>query len=175
MHHCCVCMCVYEHNTNWNGMQFPKQVTISACAFVPESLILHEENRVWRAMTNFLDHSHISLFTAAELQCCFVCKGISVKYNHYISSLSVSYFHPLSIWQEKDEQEDPASKVPNRVHHATDEEKLASTVMSQKDGPEEFSDCTKTTKTADGEGEVVRLLLLSLLYCSSVYSQIINQ
>ncbi|XP_050976335.1 transforming acidic coiled-coil-containing protein 1 isoform X2 [Labeo rohita] len=51
--------------------------------------------------------------------------------------------------QEKDEQEDPASKVPNRVHHATDEEKLASTVMSQKDGPEEFSDCTKTTKTAD--------------------------
>ncbi|XP_058645476.1 transforming acidic coiled-coil-containing protein 1 isoform X2 [Onychostoma macrolepis] len=54
--------------------------------------------------------------------------------------------------QEKDEQEDPASKLPHRVHHATDEEKLASTVMGQKDGPEEFSDCTKTTtstKTAD--------------------------
>lgn len=55
-------------------------------------------------------------------------------------------------------QEDPASKLPHRVHHATDEEKLASTVMGQKDGPEEFSDCTKTTtctKTADGEGTVV--------------------
>ncbi|XP_042620825.1 transforming acidic coiled-coil-containing protein 1-like isoform X1 [Cyprinus carpio] len=54
--------------------------------------------------------------------------------------------------QEKDVQEDPASKLPHRVHHATDEEKLASTVMGQKDGPEEFSDCTKTTtctKTAD--------------------------
>ncbi|XP_016091500.1 transforming acidic coiled-coil-containing protein 1 isoform X1 [Sinocyclocheilus grahami] len=47
--------------------------------------------------------------------------------------------------QEKDEQEDPASKLPHRVHHATDEEKLASTVMGQKDGPEDFSDCTKTT------------------------------
>uniref|UniRef100_A0A671QWW0 Transforming, acidic coiled-coil containing protein 1 n=1 Tax=Sinocyclocheilus anshuiensis TaxID=1608454 RepID=A0A671QWW0_9TELE len=57
--------------------------------------------------------------------------------------------------QEKDEQKDPASKLPHRVHHATDEEKLASTVMGQKDGPEDFSDCTKTTtstKTADGEG-----------------------
>ncbi|KAK2871287.1 hypothetical protein QQF64_002446 [Cirrhinus molitorella] len=54
--------------------------------------------------------------------------------------------------QEKEEQEDPASKLPHRVHHATDEEKLASTVMGQKDGPDEFSDCTKTTtstKTAD--------------------------
>ncbi|XP_073685143.1 transforming acidic coiled-coil-containing protein 1 isoform X2 [Garra rufa] len=54
--------------------------------------------------------------------------------------------------QEKDEEEDPASKLPHRIHHATDEEKLASTVMGQKDGPEEFSDCTKTTtstKTAD--------------------------
>ncbi|XP_026129320.1 transforming acidic coiled-coil-containing protein 1-like isoform X2 [Carassius auratus] len=54
--------------------------------------------------------------------------------------------------QEKDEQEDPASTLPHRVHHATDEEKLASTVMGQKDGPEEFSDCTETTtstKTAD--------------------------
>ncbi|XP_042588318.1 transforming acidic coiled-coil-containing protein 1 isoform X4 [Cyprinus carpio] len=54
--------------------------------------------------------------------------------------------------QEKDEQEDPASKLPHRIHHATDEEKLASTVMGQKDGPEDFSDCTKTTtstKTAD--------------------------
>ncbi|XP_043106495.1 transforming acidic coiled-coil-containing protein 1 isoform X2 [Puntigrus tetrazona] len=52
--------------------------------------------------------------------------------------------------QEKDELEDPASKLPHRVHHATDEEKLASTVMGQKDGPEEFSDCTKSsTKTAD--------------------------
>ncbi|XP_051767180.1 transforming acidic coiled-coil-containing protein 1 isoform X2 [Ctenopharyngodon idella] len=54
--------------------------------------------------------------------------------------------------QEKDVQENPASKLPHRVHHATDEEKLASTVMGQKDGPEEFSDCTKTTtctKTAD--------------------------
>uniref|UniRef100_A0A672S0C5 Transforming, acidic coiled-coil containing protein 1 n=1 Tax=Sinocyclocheilus grahami TaxID=75366 RepID=A0A672S0C5_SINGR len=77
----------------------------------------------------------------------------SVKYNHYIIN--------------KDVQEDPASKLPHRVHHATDEEKLASTVMGQKDGPEEFSDCTKTTtctKTADGEGEVLRSLLLSLLY-----------
>ncbi|XP_059395653.1 transforming acidic coiled-coil-containing protein 1-like isoform X2 [Carassius carassius] len=54
--------------------------------------------------------------------------------------------------QEKDEQEDPASKLPHRVHHATDEEKLASTVMGQKDGPEDFSDSTETTtstKTAD--------------------------
>ncbi|XP_016340409.1 transforming acidic coiled-coil-containing protein 1-like isoform X2 [Sinocyclocheilus anshuiensis] len=53
--------------------------------------------------------------------------------------------------QEKDVQEDPASKLPHRVHHATDEEKLASTVIGQKDGPE-FSDYTKTTtctKTAD--------------------------
>jgi len=51
-------------------------------------------------------------------------------------------------------QEDPESKLPQRVHHATDEEKLASTVMGQKDEQEEFSDCTKTntcTKTADGE------------------------
>uniref|UniRef100_A0A673H119 Transforming acidic coiled-coil-containing protein 1-like n=1 Tax=Sinocyclocheilus rhinocerous TaxID=307959 RepID=A0A673H119_9TELE len=69
--------------------------------------------------------------------------------------------------KEKDVQEDPASKLPHRVHHATDEEKLASTVMGQKDGPEEFSDCTKTTtctKTADGEGEVLSSLLLSLFY-----------
>ncbi|XP_051971859.1 transforming acidic coiled-coil-containing protein 1 isoform X2 [Xyrauchen texanus] len=54
--------------------------------------------------------------------------------------------------QEKDVQEDPASELPHRVQHATDEEKLASTVMGQKDGVEEFSDCTKTitsTKTAD--------------------------
>ncbi|XP_067290141.1 transforming acidic coiled-coil-containing protein 1 isoform X2 [Pseudorasbora parva] len=53
--------------------------------------------------------------------------------------------------QEKDVEEDPASKLPHRVHHATDEEKLASTVMGQKDGTEEI-DCTKTTsctKTAD--------------------------
>ncbi len=50
--------------------------------------------------------------------------------------------------------------------------------MGQKDGVEEFSDCTKTTtstKNADGEGEVVSLLLLCLLYRSSAYSQIINQ
>lgn len=68
-------------------------------------------------------------------------------------------------------QEDPASKLPHRVHHATDEEKLASTVMGQKDGPEEFSDCTKTTtctKTADGEEEVLRTApsaLLAVLQC----------
>ncbi|XP_051541660.1 transforming acidic coiled-coil-containing protein 1-like isoform X2 [Myxocyprinus asiaticus] len=49
--------------------------------------------------------------------------------------------------QEKDVQEDPASELPHRVQHATDEEKL---VMGQKDGVDEFSDCTKTcTKTAD--------------------------
>ncbi|XP_051539413.1 transforming acidic coiled-coil-containing protein 1-like isoform X2 [Myxocyprinus asiaticus] len=54
--------------------------------------------------------------------------------------------------QEKDVQKDPASELPHRVRHATDEEKLASTVMGQKDEMEEFSDCTKTitsTKTAD--------------------------
>ncbi|XP_051973509.1 transforming acidic coiled-coil-containing protein 1-like isoform X2 [Xyrauchen texanus] len=49
--------------------------------------------------------------------------------------------------QEKDVQEDPTSELPHRVQHATDEEKL---VMGQKDGVDEFSDCTETfTKTAD--------------------------
>lgn len=47
--------------------------------------------------------------------------------------------------QEKGMEEDPASELPHRVQHATDEEKLASTVMGQKDGVEEISDCTKTT------------------------------
>ncbi|XP_056322206.1 transforming acidic coiled-coil-containing protein 1 isoform X2 [Danio aesculapii] len=53
--------------------------------------------------------------------------------------------------QENDVQEDAGSKLSNRVHHATDEEKLASTVMIQKDGTEEFSDYkpTNCTKTAD--------------------------
>lgn len=51
--------------------------------------------------------------------------------------------------QEKDE--DPASELPHRVEHATDEEKLASTVMGQKDGVEDFSDCTKTTKSSKAD------------------------
>lgn len=53
--------------------------------------------------------------------------------------------------QENDVQEDSGSKLSNRVHHATDEEKLASTVMIQKDGTEEFSDykTSTCTKTAD--------------------------
>ncbi|XP_056592388.1 transforming acidic coiled-coil-containing protein 1 isoform X2 [Triplophysa dalaica] len=48
--------------------------------------------------------------------------------------------------QEKDVQDDPSSELPHRVQHATDEEKLASTVMGQKDDVEDFSECDKTTK-----------------------------
>ncbi|XP_057176883.1 transforming acidic coiled-coil-containing protein 1 isoform X2 [Triplophysa rosa] len=48
--------------------------------------------------------------------------------------------------QEKDVQDDPAAELPHRVQHATDEEKLASTVMGQKDDVEDFLECIKTTK-----------------------------
>uniref|UniRef100_A0A8C2K6A3 Transforming, acidic coiled-coil containing protein 1 n=1 Tax=Cyprinus carpio TaxID=7962 RepID=A0A8C2K6A3_CYPCA len=83
-----------------------------------------------------------------------------------LNSCKVKKYENQSLVLDVCNQEDPASKLPHRVHHATDEEKLASTVMGQKDGPEEFSDCTKTTtctKTADGEEEVLRTAPSALL------------
>lgn len=79
--------------------------------------------------------------------------------------------------QENDAQEDAGSKLSHRVHHATDEEKLASTVMIQKDGTEEFSDykTTTCTKTADGEGAFVSVVLLRSLLFSDNESIIIRE
>ncbi len=78
----------------------------------------------------------------------------------------INQVYNIIMYRRKTSRKIQHLNCPTAVHHATDEEKLASTVMGQKDGLEEFSDCTKTTtstKNADGEGK------LWACYCS-VYS-----